>query len=71
MSGDGESLERQVLTVPETARILGISRSTCYDAVKKGQLPVVVVGRRYLIPRVALERLLMEAAPKGVVPQAP
>lgn len=53
--------ERQTLTVEEAARVLGISRSSAYEAARRGELPIVRIGRRYVVPRVALERLLDQA----------
>jgi len=55
--------ERQTLKIEEAAKILGISRNTAYDAVKTGQLPTVKIGRRFLVPKAALERMLDNAAP--------
>lgn len=49
---------RLTLTVGETAELLGISRSTAYEYVRTGELPSVVLGRRVLIPRHRLQRLL-------------
>jgi len=54
-------INKQTLTVEETAEILGIGRSSAYEAVRQGQLPVIRVGRRYLVPRAALQRMLDEA----------
>jgi excisionase family DNA binding protein len=51
-------VERQTLTVEEAARLLGISRTSAYEAVRRGELPVLRIGRRYVVPRVALERML-------------
>jgi excisionase family DNA binding protein len=45
-------------TVPEAAEILRISRWAAYEGVKKGELPVIWIGRRCLVPRRALERML-------------
>ena len=45
-------------TVEECARLLGIGRQLAYDRVKTGEIPVIKVGRRLLVPRRALERLL-------------
>lgn len=47
-----------VLTVEEAAKVLRISRASAYSAVRDRSLPTVKIGRRYLVPRVALERLL-------------
>jgi excisionase family DNA binding protein len=53
--------ERQTLKIEEAAKVLGISRNTAYDAVKSGQLPTVKIGRRFLVPKAALERMLTGA----------
>ena len=50
--------DRLVLTVREAAQLLKIGRSCAYEAVRNGQLPVIRMGRRILVPRAALERLL-------------
>ena len=54
--------QRLTYTVPEAARILGISRGAAYAAAAEGTIPTLRIGRRLLVPRVALERLL-EASP--------
>jgi excisionase family DNA binding protein len=58
--------ERQTLTVQEAARVLGISRSSAYEAARRGELPTVRIGRRYVVPRVALERMLSQAGQTAV-----
>jgi excisionase family DNA binding protein len=50
--------DRLTLSVEEAARLLGIGRNLCYDRVKTGEIPVIKIGRRLLVPRHALERLL-------------
>jgi excisionase family DNA binding protein len=45
-------------TVPEAAALLGISRSTAYECVRRGEIPSLTLGRRVLISRSQLERLL-------------
>ena len=49
---------RLALSVDETARFLGIARSTAFDAVRRGELPVIRIGRRFLVPVPALARML-------------
>ncbi len=44
--------------MPEAAAMLGLSRNFVYDLVKQGQLPVIKFGKRKLIPRAALEKML-------------
>jgi excisionase family DNA binding protein len=51
---------RLTWTVTEAAQLLGISRASAYEAAHRGELPVQVIGRRMLVPRVALLRLLGE-----------
>jgi excisionase family DNA binding protein len=50
--------QRLTWTVPEVARLLGISKDSAYEAAHRGELPVRLIGRRMLIPRAALLRLL-------------
>lgn len=59
-----EKLERIVYTVTETAEILGISRPTAFQGVKNGEIPCIRVGRRVLVPKAALEKLLATAGSK-------
>jgi excisionase family DNA binding protein len=48
----------ETLTVEETAKRLRLGRNQAYQAVARGQLPAIRVGRRWLIPVAALERML-------------
>lgn len=50
--------DRLTLTVEEAAATLGISRASAYEAVRRGEIPAIRIGRRVLVPRVALDRLL-------------
>jgi len=50
--------KRMTLTIEEAAKVLGIGRNLCYDRVKTGEIPVIKIGRRLLVPRRALEKLL-------------
>jgi len=45
-------------TVEETAKLLGIGRNSAYEAVARGEIPVIRVGKRLLVPKAALEKLL-------------
>ena len=53
-----QNFEPKTYSVDQAARLLGIGRSAAYEAVTRGQLPSVRIGRRVLIPRAALDRLL-------------
>lgn len=53
-----ESPSRLTWTVEEAAVALGVSRAFAYDAVRRGEIPAIKIGRRILVPRSALDRLL-------------
>ena len=55
--------ERLTYTLSEAARRLGISRALAYEAANRGELPVCRIGRRMLVPRAALLRLLEDSPP--------
>ena len=57
-SGTAECL---TYSVEEAGRLLGICRNSAYQLAAGGQLPTIRLGRRLLVPRAALDRLL-EAA---------
>jgi excisionase family DNA binding protein len=50
--------DRLTLTVSEVAARLGLSRNGAYEAVAVGQIPSIRIGRRVLIPKAALNRML-------------
>ena len=47
-----------VFSVTEVAELLGISRSYAYRLVSKGQLPVLDLGTRKVIPKAYLDEWL-------------
>jgi excisionase family DNA binding protein len=51
-------MEKKTLTVVEAARLLGIGKNLAYEAVKRGEIPCLRVGKRLLVPVAALEELL-------------
>jgi excisionase family DNA binding protein len=61
MNGFDEFGDRAVLTVEEAAQVLRIGRSSAFTAVRTGDIPSLRIGRRLLVPRAGLERLLEEA----------
>jgi len=50
--------ERLTLTVKETAQILGLSRNSTYQGISTGEIPHIKIGKRILVPKIALERFL-------------
>lgn len=47
-----------ILTVDQTAAVLGISRGLAFAAVRAGEIPSIRIGRRILVPRDQLLRML-------------
>ena len=43
---------------PDAGQTLGLGRNATYDAVARGEIPVLRFGRRILVPKKALERLV-------------
>jgi excisionase family DNA binding protein len=69
---------KQFYSLIEVGRILGISRISVYNKVKKGEIEAVRIGRSWTVPAKALEYILgrslrdkdkqeIEAAVKRVV----
>jgi excisionase family DNA binding protein len=50
--------DRLALTVTETAGLLGISRAFAYELVARDELPSIRLGRRLVVPKVALLEML-------------
>ena len=59
---DSETTSGQILrltfSVEEVAQLLGLSRSAVYEAIARGDIPALRFGRRIVIARDALDRLL-------------
>ncbi len=55
------SLPRLAVSIPKACAALGLGRTTFYALVKAGQIRVVKLGRRTLVPMEELAKLL---APK-------
>jgi excisionase family DNA binding protein len=53
--------EPLALSVKEAAKILGLSRASAYEAVRTGQIPSLRFGRRIVVPRAALDKMLSQA----------
>lgn len=47
-----------VLTVEEARKRLRLGRNAMYDALARNEVPNIRIGRKYFVPRIALERML-------------
>jgi excisionase family DNA binding protein len=52
--------QKVTITVPEAAELLGLGRNSGYRAAANGQIPVLAVGHRLLVPTAKLRRMLGE-----------
>ena len=50
--------DKNYFTIPQVARILGISRIAVYKKVKKGEIRAVRIGRNYAIPEGSLAGIM-------------
>lgn len=64
---------RRTYTVPEVAEMLGISRSTAYECVRRGEIPSLKLAGRVVISRAAFEAFLdaHTPAPATATPRTP
>jgi excisionase family DNA binding protein len=53
-AGPAAANERLVYSVAEAGALLGISRAFAYELVARGEIPVIRLGRRRLVPKAAL-----------------
>ena len=57
-----EQEDKLAFSVTEMAELLGIGRSKAYALVRSGTIPSLRLGRRIVIPKLALSRFLAECA---------
>jgi excisionase family DNA binding protein len=63
MNKTSPSSDKALLTIPEAAKVLGIARTSAYEAVRRGELPALHVGKRVYVPRAQLEAWVGETEP--------
>lgn len=54
-------IQKKYLSIPELARILGLTRIAVFKKVKRGEIKAVKIGRNYAISQACLEGLLGRA----------
>jgi len=57
--------EKLVLSVPKAGELIGISRAHAYLMVKRGLIPVIRLGRRIIVPKSALMKMLENAGARN------
>ncbi len=56
-------MERQTVSVPEFSRIVGIGLASAYKAVERGEIKAARIGKRLVIPKTEVERVLRAEGP--------
>ena len=51
-------MDKRAISINEAAETLGIGVSKAYEAANSGELPTIRIGKRILVPLVALEKML-------------
>ena len=49
---------RLTVSVEDAGKMLGIGRVSAYKAVRAGEIPVIKLGKRLLVPLTAINRML-------------
>ena len=50
--------EPKTLSIDDTAKELGIGRNQTYEAARRGEIPAIRIGKRWLVLREPLKRML-------------
>jgi excisionase family DNA binding protein len=50
----------EYVTIPQLAKILGVSRITIYNKVKNGEIEAIRIGKIYAIPKKSISEILGE-----------
>jgi excisionase family DNA binding protein len=63
MADISELLRQPTLTPEQVSRIFGLSRNGTYDAIKRGEIASVRLGKKILVPTAVIRKMLsIEAA---------
>jgi len=65
-----ETNDLLVLTPVEAAKLLRVGRGTVYEQIRCGLIPSIRMGRKILIPRAALLKMLENAGVHGANSEA-
>jgi excisionase family DNA binding protein len=46
------------ISVERAGELLGVSRASAYESVRRGEIPAIRLGKRLVVPTAALRRML-------------
>ncbi len=56
---------------PDAGRLLGLGRNAAFDCARRGEIPTLRFGKRLMVSKAALMRLLAEGQPVAAPGAAP
>lgn len=56
--GKRQNAARVTMSIPSAGEKLGIGRNAAYEAAHRGEIPVIRIGKRLLVPVAAFEAML-------------
>ena len=62
MSKRQDDDQRLVYEVPEAGALLGLGKNASYEAAKRGDFPIIKIGKLIRVPKVAFHRMLDRSA---------
>ena len=62
----GPAADALTISVDRAAELLGISRALAYEHVKQGRIPSLRFGRKVVVPREALLRMVAQETAKAL-----
>ncbi len=69
-SADEDEAELLVYSVPEAGGKIGLGKCSSYNAVRNGDIPAVKIGGRWIVPKVAFDRMLANVGVAALLPAA-
>jgi excisionase family DNA binding protein len=69
--GEPQLQSRLTISVPEAGRRLGIGRNHAYECARRGELPVIRLGNKLVVPLAAFEAMLADPSRRRRPQQEP
>jgi excisionase family DNA binding protein len=54
-----------VYTVPQAGNLLGLKKNAAYEAAKRGDFPIIRIGKLLRVPKAAFHRMLDQSTAKA------
>jgi excisionase family DNA binding protein len=61
---ENSKVEPLTMSVPEAGAMLGLTRNASYEAAKRGNIPVIRIGKLLKVPKAAFHQMLERAGAK-------